>query len=79
MLAKRGPVLALAPMQDVTDLGFMRLMARYGGPDIFYTEYFRVHGTSNLEKPILRSITENDTGRPVIAQMIGNDIPALVR
>ena len=66
-------------MQDVTDLGFMRLMARYGGPDIFYTEYFRVHGTSNLEKPILRSITENDTGRPVIAQMIGNDIPALVR
>jgi tRNA-dihydrouridine synthase B len=66
-------------MQDVTDLPFMRLMARYGGPDLFYTEYFRVHSTSNLEKPILRSITENDTGRPVIAQMIGNDVPALVR
>jgi tRNA-dihydrouridine synthase len=57
----------------------MRLMARYGGPDLFYTEYFRVHATSNLEKPILRSITENDTGRPVIAQMIGNDIASLVR
>lgn len=66
-------------MQDVTDLAFMRLMARYGGPDVYYTEYFRVHGTSNLEKPILRSITENDTGKPVIAQMIGNDIPALIR
>ena len=66
-------------MQDVTDLPFMRLMARYGGPDLFYTEYFRVHATSNLEKPILRSITENDTGRPVIAQMIGNDIPSLIR
>jgi tRNA-dihydrouridine synthase B len=79
LLAKPQPVLALAPMQDVTDLPFMRLMARYGGPDLFYTEYFRVHGTSNLEKPILRSITENDTGRPVIAQMIGNDVPALVR
>ncbi len=79
LLARSEPVLALAPMQDVTDLPFMRLMARYGGPDLFYTEYFRVHGTSNLEKPILRSITENDTGRPVIAQMIGNDIPALVR
>ncbi len=25
------------------------------------------------------SITENPTGRPVVAQMIGNDIPALVR
>ena len=79
LLAQPGPILALAPMQDVTDLPFMRLMARYGGPDLFYTEYFRVHGTSNLEKPILRSITENDTGRPVIAQMIGNDIPSLVR
>jgi nifR3 family TIM-barrel protein len=78
-LAQEGPILALAPMQDVTDLPFMRLMARYGGPDIYYTEYFRVHATSNLEKPILRSITENDTGRPVIAQMIGNDIPSLVR
>src|SRR4030095_11224784 len=39
----------------------------------------RVHSTSNLEKWILRSITDNPTGRPVIAQMIGNDIPALVR
>src|SRR5207245_7973143 len=28
---------------------------------------------------ILRSVTENPTGRPVIAQMIGNDIPSLVR
>src|SRR5262249_26274390 len=35
--------------------------------------------TSNLEPWILRSITENPTGRPVIAQMIGNDIPSLVR
>src|SRR3954468_998033 len=79
LLAQPAPILALAPMQDVTDLPFMRLMAGYGGPDLFYTEYFRVHPTSNLEKPILASITENDTGRPVIAQMIGNDIPALVR
>ena len=79
LLAAPTPVLALAPMQDVTDLPFMRLMARYGGADLYYTEYFRVHGDSRLDKPILRSITENPTGRPIIAQMIGNDIPALVR
>src|SRR5437763_560807 len=51
----------------------------YGGADIYYTEYFRVHATSNLDKCILKSITENPTGGPVIAQMIGNDIPALIR
>ncbi len=79
MLRGSTPILALAPMQDVTDLPFWKLMTAFGGADVYYTEYFRVHPTSNLEKPILRSITENPTGRPVIAQMIGNDIPSLVR
>ena len=73
------PVLVLAPMQEVTDLEFLRLMNGYGGADLYFTEYFRVHSTSALEKHILRSITENPTGRPIVAQMIGNDIPALVR
>jgi tRNA-dihydrouridine synthase len=75
----QAPLLALAPMQDVTDLPFWRLMTRYGGADVYYTEYFRVHADSRLEKWILRSIDENPTGRPVVAQMIGNDIPSLVR
>jgi tRNA-dihydrouridine synthase B len=79
LLAAPAPVLALAPMQEVTDLPFWRLMTRYGGAHVYYTEYFRVHRDSNLDPPILRSITENPTGRPVVAQMIGNDIPSLVR
>jgi tRNA-dihydrouridine synthase len=73
------PLLALAPMQDVTDLPFWRLIARYGGADLYYTEYFRVYPGSHLNPTILESITANPTGRPVAAQMIGNDIPALVR
>jgi len=79
MLRGAEPILALAPMQDVTDLPFWNLMTAYGGADVYFTEYFRVHPTSNLEAWILRSITDNPTGRPVIAQMIGNDIPSLVR
>ena len=74
-----GPLLALAPMQDVTDLAFMTLMARYGGPDVYWTEYLRVHAVSTPEKWIVQAITANVTGRPIVAQMIGNDIPALVR
>src|SRR5216684_6713265 len=66
-------------MQDVTDLPLLKLIAGYGGADVYFTEYFRVHATSNLEKHILKSITENPTGKPVVAQMIGNDIPSLVR
>lgn len=74
-----GAVTALAPMQDVTDLGFMNVIAEYGCPDYFFTEYFRVHETSRLDKPILRSIVENITGKPIFAQMIGESIPDLVR
>lgn len=79
LISGPAPILALAPMQDVTDLPFLRLMAGYGGPELYFTEYFRVHVTSNLEPHILQSITRNPTGRPVVAQMIGNDIPSLVR
>ena len=79
LLGSAEPVLALAPMQDVTDLAFMTLMARYGGPDVYWTEYLRVHAVSTPEKWIVQSITQNVTGRPIVAQMIGNDIPSLVR
>lgn len=79
LLQRQEPLLALAPMQDITDLPFWRVISRYGGPDVYYTEYFRVHADSRLQRDILRSITENPTGKPVIAQMIGNDVEALVR
>jgi tRNA-dihydrouridine synthase B len=79
LLAIDAPILALAPMQDVTDLRFMRLIAGYGNADLYFTEYFRVLPESRLDPYILSSITQNPTGRPVIAQMIGNDIAALVR
>ncbi len=79
LLAGPEPVLSLAPMQDVTDLPFWTLVARYGGADLYFTEYFRVYQHSRLDRNILRSITRNPTGRPAIAQMIGNDIPSLVR
>jgi tRNA-dihydrouridine synthase B len=74
------PLLILAPMQDITDGPFWRVMMRYGGPDVFYTEYFRVHADSRPEKHILRAIEENGPqGRPVLAQMIGQDVAAMQR
>ncbi|HZP59383.1 MAG TPA: tRNA-dihydrouridine synthase family protein [Opitutaceae bacterium] len=73
------PLTALAPMQDVTDLAFMRVIAHYGAPDYFFTEFFRVHTQSRPEKHILRSIDENTTGRPVFAQLIGESLPDLAR
>jgi tRNA-dihydrouridine synthase len=79
LLPTDRPALVLAPMQDVTDLPFMKLIAQYGGPDLFVTEYFRITPDSKPDSQTLKSITENDTGIPVMAQMIGQDIPALIR
>jgi tRNA-dihydrouridine synthase len=73
------PVCALAPMQEITTLPFMNLIGEYGAPDYFFTEYFRVHPSSRLEKHILRSIVENRTGRSVFAQLMGHDPEHLAR
>lgn len=66
-------------MQDVTDWAFWKIIASYGGPDIYFTEYFRVTQHYRLERSILRSIVDNPTGQPAIAQLIGNDPEAMVR
>lgn len=73
------PLLVLAPMQEVTDLAFWKVIAEYGAPDLLVTEYFRVHADSRPERHILRSIRENPCGVPVLAQMIGRDVRALNR
>lgn len=72
-------VTALAPMQDVTTLPFMRLLGKYGAPDLLFTEYFRVHGHSTLEQHIVDSILHHGTGRPVFAQLIGESLSDIER
>lgn len=79
LLPNHRPALVLAPMQDVTDLPFMRVIARRGAPDWFVTEYFRVHPDSVPDAYILRSIRENQTGCPIFAQLIGSDVSDLIR
>lgn len=79
LFSRDYPVLALAPMQDVTDWAFWKLIASYGGPDIYFTEYFRVTPGYRLQRSILKSIVDNPTGKPAIAQIIGNDVEWMVR
>lgn len=76
-----GVILALAPMQDVTDLAFMRTLARVGSlPDLLVTPYFRSTPTTcALAEQNLRCIEGNETGVPIQAQLAGSDATALVR
>ncbi|MEO0796442.1 MAG: tRNA-dihydrouridine synthase family protein [Verrucomicrobiota bacterium] len=73
------PPTALAPMQDVTTRPFMAIVNQFGPPDLFFTEYFRVHEHSRPEAHILESIDDNPSDRPVFAQLIGEDIEHMQR
>jgi tRNA-dihydrouridine synthase len=66
-------------MQNLVDRAFMQLVAHYGAPDCYVAGYFRVHSSSRLDAPLLRCITENETGRPVFAQLVGHDPESLAR
>lgn len=73
------PILSLAPMQAISTLAFWRVMEKRGGPDVYITEYFRVHIHSTPEKKILASINETNFTKPIIAQMIGTNPEYLVK
>lgn len=75
------PFTALAPMQDVTDLAFMRTLSRIGSlPDLFITAYFRSTPTTcAIAEANLRCIEENETGTPILAQLAGSAPAALMR
>ena len=78
-LPNKRPFTALAPMQNVTTLGFIRLLAKYGAPDLLFTEYFRVHAHSQLDTHIVDSIRHHDTGKPIFAQLIGENLSDIQR
>ena len=75
------PMLALAPMQDVTDLAFMRTLTRiHCLPDFWMTPYFRsTRTTCAMSEGPLRCIVENPAGIPVWAQLAGSTAVALLR
>lgn len=66
------PVLALAPMEDITDAAFRHIVADCGKPDIMFTEFASVDGLcSRGQENILRDLIFSDIERPIIAQLFG--------
>ena len=71
--AKGDFVSFLAPMQDITDAGFMEIVASYGAPDFFMAEYFRIHEYFYLDSYVLEAVLSRPAGKSVSAQFIGED------
>ena len=60
MLRGQEPLLALAPMQDVTGPAFWRVIAPFGGADVYWTEYFRVHADSRPDSVCILPVGHYD-------------------
>lgn len=71
---KKGDfVTFLAPMQDITDAGFMNIIAEFGSPDFYMAEYFRIHEYYYIDPYILEAVLSRPSGNQVVAQFIGED------
>lgn len=63
---------ALAPMEDVTDLGF-RLVCKEFGADIVYTEFISSDGLIRSARKSLSKLLISDEERPIGIQIFGGD------
>ena len=69
------PVL-LAPMEDVTDLGF-RLMCKEFGADLVYTEFVSSDALIRQVNKSMQKLTICDEERPVAIQIYGRDVDSM--
>ena len=67
----------LAPMEDVTDIGFRMLCKRFGAAMV-YTEFVSAEALVRDVKSTIRKLNICDEERPVGIQIYGRDIDAMV-
>ncbi len=78
-----APFITVAPMADVTDVAFRRMIAKYsrhtradgtsGGPDVMWTEFVAADGlvraTPEGKKKLMADLYYDDSERPIVAQL----------
>ena len=69
--------LFLAPMEDVTDIGFRMLCKRFGAAMV-YTEFVSAEALIRDVSSTVRKLTISNAERPVGIQIYGRDIEAMV-
>ena len=69
--------LILAPMEDVTDIGFRRLCKRFGAAMV-YTEFVAAEALVRNIKSTVRKLAISDDERPVGIQIYGRSTEAVV-
>lgn len=80
------PIIVLAPLADVTDAAFRRMIATYsaherkdgtvGGPDVMWTEFVSADGlmcaTEEGKQKLMADLIYTDAERPIVAQLFSS-------
>lgn len=70
------PFFIQAPMEDVTDAAFRQLIAKFGKPDIIFTEFTSADGLvlapESGKRSILKKLLYVDAERPIVAQLFSS-------
>lgn len=80
------PIMAVAPMADVTDAAFRRLLAKHsaherkdgtvGGPDVMWTEFVAADGlvraTPEGKEKLMADLIYSEEERPIVAQLFSS-------
>ena len=67
------PFFTIAPMADVTDAAFRRVIAKYGKPDVMWTEFVAADGlmraTPEGKAKLMADLIYSEEERPIVAQL----------
>src|SRR5438270_9598181 len=62
----------LAPMDDVTDTAFRRVVGKCAPPDLYFTEFVNVDGLQSPGRPrLLKKLRFTPEEQPLVAQIWG--------
>lgn len=69
----KKPFFALAPMADVTDFAFREIIAKYGKPDVLWTEFVSADGLTHpkAREKLLIDFKFSKKEHPIVAQIFG--------
>lgn len=74
------PIMALAPLDDVTDSAFRYLIASIAKPDVMYTEFTSADGlVTEGYKRLKHDLRFDEIERPIVAQLFGANPENMMR
>jgi nifR3 family TIM-barrel protein len=71
--ATKKPFFTIAPMANVTDFAFREMFAKYGKPDVMWTEFVSADGLcSEGKKVLINDLKFSKKQKPIVAQLFSS-------